>query len=320
MKKRNIIHIFLFIIIICLILINSDKIIESIRFSFNLCLKDLFPALIPFMLLSNILINYNFINEISTTLKFLTKKFKICENCSFILIMSLLSGTPSNAKYIKDMLNNKLINIKDAENCLNFCNFTNPIFILNTIGLTFLNNKKLGLIILISNYCSAFIVGLFNKNNFYNKEKYIKQIEKQKFINILTISINNIIDTLLLILGIITAFIIVTTIIDSTFKIPNNLKFLYGIIEIMQGLKYLSLTNFNYKIKAIISSMIISFGGLCIHAQVYSIIDNKKIRYLPYLKSRIIHSLLSGIITYLLIIIFAYNHDYKYILSLFQSL
>jgi len=293
----------LFTLFIYIILINSYQIMESIRFSFSLCINNLFPSLIPFMLLSNILINYNFIDDLSDMLKNITTKFfKVNKNCSFALVMSILSGTPSNAKYLKDLYDNNLINNADIEKCLKFCHFTNPIFIISTIGYTFLNNKKLGLIILISHYTSSFIIGLFNKKS---KNLKISNINitsnKNNFISILKSSINSTIDTLLLILGIITTCIIITTIINNIFNISDNYKFLFGIVEITQGLKYLSLSNLNIDIKTIISSFLISFGGICIHMQVFSILNNKKIRYLPYFISRIIHGVLSSIITYFLI-------------------
>ena len=293
----------LFTIFIFIILINSYQIMESIRFSFSLCINNLFPSLIPFMLLSNLLINYNFIDDLSDMLKNITTKFfKVNKNCSFALVMSILSGTPSNAKYLKDLKDSNLINNVDIDKCLNFCHFTNPIFIIGTIGYGFLNNKKLGLIILISHYISSFTIGLFNKKN---KDIKINDIRikksKNNFISILKDSINSTIDTLFLILGIITTCIIITTIINNIFNIDNNYKFLFGIVEITQGLKYLSLSNLNIDIKTIISSFLISFGGICIHMQVFSILNNKKIRYLPYFISRIIHGVLSSIITYILI-------------------
>ena len=303
MKKT--IKLTIFSIIIFIILYNSYEIMEGIRFSFSLCINNLFPSLIPFMLLSNVLINYNFINDLSDILKNITTKFfKANKNCSFALIMSMISGSPSNAKYLKDLSDNNLIDDIDIQKCLNFCHFTNPIFIIGTIGYNFLKDKKLGLIILISHFTSSFIIGLFNK-----KRKNIKinnlniKNNKNNFISILKSSINSTIDTLFLILGIITTCIIITTIIDNIFNINNNYKFLFGLLEITQGLKYLSLSNLDINSKTIISSFIISFGGLCIHAQVFSILNNKKIRYMPYLISRIIHGILSSIITYLLIYI-----------------
>lgn len=300
---KKIIYLLLFSILVFFILINSYEIMESIRFSFSLCINNLFPSLIPFMLLSNILINYNFVNDISDIFnKLMTKIFKVNKNCSFAFIMSVLSGTPSNAKYLKDLLDYKLIDIKDAQKCLNFCHFTNPIFILGTIGYTFLNDKKLGLIILISHYASSIVIGLFSKKNI-NSNLNIFEIKKDKinFISVLKNSINSTISTLFLILGIITTCIIITCIINNIIPIDSNYKFIYGFIEITQGLKYLSLSNFSVEFKTIISAFIISFGGFCIHAQVFSILDNKKIRYYPYLLSRLLHGILSSILTLMII-------------------
>lgn len=279
---------------------------ENIRFSFSICINNLFPALIPFMLLSNILINYNFVDDISDIFNIvMTKIFKVNKNSSFAFIMSVLSGSPSNAKYLKDLLDSNLIDTLDVQKCLNFCHFTNPIFIIGTIGYNFLNNKKLGLIILISHYLSSIIIGCFSKKKIdESKNSIYKKNNDKDFIKILKFSISSTIDTLLLILGIITTSIMITCIIDKIIFIDNNFKFVYGIIEITQGLKYLSISNLNIELKAILSSSIISFGGLCIHAQVFSILDNEKIKYLPYLSSRIVHSIMSSIITFLFIKLF----------------
>jgi sporulation integral membrane protein YlbJ len=278
---------------------------ENIRFSFSLCINNLFPSLIPFMLLSNILINYNFIDDLSDIFNIIMiKVFKVNKNASFAFIMSILSGTPSNAKYLKDLFDKGLIDINDIQKCLNFCHFTNPIFILGTIGYTFLHDKKLGLIILISHYLSSIIIGCFGKKNIKDYNFIHKNKGNNNFINILKSSINSTIDTLFLILGIITTCIIITCIIDNVISLNDNYKFIYGLIEITQGLKYLSLSNLSIELKSILSSFIISFGGFCIHAQVFSILDNKKIRYIPYLTSRIIHGLLSAILTFLFILIY----------------
>lgn len=302
MKK---IILFLFFGLILLIIINSSVITNNILLSFNICFNNLFPSLIPFMLLSNILIKYNIIDELNNMFSFFTKKiFKVNKNTGFAIIMSMLSGTPSNSKYLKDLFGNNLINNYDIEKCLKFCHFNNPIFIISTIGISFFNNKKIGLIILISHYLSSFIIGFIFRNKKYieiNANKTIKN-SNSKFITILNESIINTANTLLLILGIITFCLMITGIIDKTLNVNENYKFMYGILEITQGLKYLSISNLNNVIKIIIASFLISFGGFCIHIQVFSILDNKKIRYFPYLFSRIIHGLLSSFITFIIIL------------------
>lgn len=301
---RKITYIFLFCFFITFMLINSFEIIESIRLSFKICINNLFPTLIPFMLLSNILINYDFIYDISYILSPLMKKFKVNKNCAFAFVMSILSGTPSNSVYLLDLYKNNLININDLKKCLNFCHFNNPIFILGTVGYTFLHDKRLGLIILISHYISSFMIGFLGKSDSKNTYAEINSKNKKNFVSVLKESINSTIDTLLLILGIITTFLIITCLVNKILNINANFKFIYGIIEITQGLKYLSLSNLNITVKAAIASFLISFGGFCIHMQVFSIIDNKKVRYLPYLISRIFGGLLSSIITIILINLF----------------
>lgn len=304
MKKIIIFLIFIFIFVI---ISNSSSIINNIILSFNICFNNLFPSLIPFMFVSNILIKYNVIDELSDMFKFITKNiFKVNEHSAFAIIMSMISGTPSNSKYLKDLYDNGLISLTDIKKCLNFCHFTNPIFIIGTIGITFFNNKRIGLIILISHYLSSFIIGILFRNKKKISIEYTKRIKikKEKFISILNESIINTANTLLLILGIITFCLIITAILDNVITINNNYKFIYGLLEITQGLKYLSLSNLNINIKSVIASFIISFGGFCIHLQVFSILDNKKIRYLPYLFSRILHGLLSSSITLLIIMLF----------------
>lgn len=291
-----------FYFIVFFIIINSNLIVNNILFSFNICFNNLFPSLIPFLLLSNIIINYNLTDEISNIFKFIAVKiFKLNKNCSFVLFMSIISGAPSNSKYLKDLYDNNLIDNNDINKCLTFCHFTNPIFVINTIGLNFFSNKKIGIIILISQILSSFVIGLFCRNMKSSKTNIKKTNIDNKFINVLNNSIINTANSLLLILGIITFCLIITSIIDSVFYINNDYKFIYGLLEITQGLKYLSISNLNITIKIIIASFIISFGGICIHMQVFSILDNKKIRYLPYLFSRLIHASISSIITIVLL-------------------
>lgn len=304
---KKLFNILIFFIIIFLILKNSIEIIESIKFSFNICVNNLFPCLIPFMIISNILTNYNFVQDISDILSNITTKiFKVNKSCAFALIMSMISGTPSNSKYLKDLFNNRLINEYDISKCLCFCHFTNPIFILGTIGYSFLGNKRIGLIILISHYLGNFISGILNRNKKYKiiNLEHKSNLNKKVFINVLNESIKSTIDTLLLIMGIITSCLIITGLINSIFKINNDYKFIFGILEITQGLKYLSLSNINITLKIVISTFFITFGGFCIHLQIFSILDNNKIRYLPYFINRIFTGILSSFISLILFKLF----------------
>ena len=67
-----------------------------------------------------------------------------------------------------------------------------------------------------------------------------------------------------------------------------------------QGLKYISILEIPLKLKAILSVMIISFGGLSVHMQIFSILSDTKIKYLPFLTARVMHAFISSFLVFIL--------------------
>lgn len=288
------------ILIICLtiILLNPTEITNAVSFSFAICINNLFPSLFPFLIISNLLTYYGFIEVCSKRFKFIMNKFfGVHENGAYILIMSMLSGSPSNSKYIVQLLDKNLISNKDANKLLAFTHFVNPLFIIGAIGTTFLKNKSIGIIILISHYLGNFIIGIIKREKYSNNVYNYKEKNNNSFINVLTNSINDTINTLMLVLGVITSCLIITTIIHNIF---HTSPLFNGILEITQGVKYVSLSNQKLLIKTLFITFYISFGGFSIHMQVMSILEKKKIRYLPYFRARIMHGIISTLIVLIL--------------------
>ena len=266
-------------ILIIITLLNFNIITTSINEAFNICINNVLPSLIPFILISNIIVRKNMVNNNIYTLN----------------VLCIISGSPSNSKYLKEYLNTGIIDINNLQKLLNYLQYVNPIYILNCIGLLTLNSKKLGLIILISNITSSLILKLFIGKINFNRSTITNDSQ-----NIIIYSIKDTVNTVLYIIGVITCFFVITTYIDIIFNVSNNYKFIYGIFEITQGVNYLKYSNLSVYFKTIISSFFISFGGLSIHIQIFGILDNKKIRYKPYLCYRIIHSIITITVTTIL--------------------
>lgn len=130
------------------------------------------------------------------------------------------------------------------------------------------------------------------KNN-NTKYQYKFRVNVNLF-KVLITSIKTSIETLINIFGIITFFLII---INILFKTKNIITIpLIGILEMTSGLKYLSLSNIDYNIKVLLSMFLISFGGFSVHFQIMSILHKKKVKYLPFLISRIIHGIISVLI------------------------
>ncbi len=315
MKKilSNVLLLLIMILISVEVLIESADVLESVKFSFNIWENSIFPSLFPFFVIGNILIDLGFPKLLGTLLKdVMYKLFKINGTGAFIIILSILSGFPSSAKYTKELYLNGEINDKEATKLLTFTHFSNPLFILGTLSITFLNNKEIGMCILISHYIGNLFIGLIFRNYYISKKDTTKVSLKNAIISMnssrtdksfgqmLSNAITSSISTLLLILGTVTIFLVLTTLINNNLSVSLYYKsIINGIFEMTQGLKYLSMLKIPLYKQALISVFFISFGGLSVHMQVLSIISDTKIKYFPYFISRILHASISTIIFFI---------------------
>lgn len=315
MKKilSNVLLLLIMILISVEVLIESADVLESVKFSFSIWENSIFPSLFPFFVIGNILIDLGFPKLLGTLLKdVMYKLFKINGTGAFIIILSILSGFPSSAKYTKELYLNGEINDKEATKLLTFTHFSNPLFILGTLSITFLNNKEIGMCILISHYIGNLFIGLIFRNYYISKKDTTKVSLKNAIISMnnsrsdksfgqmLSNAITSSISTLLLILGTVTIFLVLTTLINNNLSVsPYYKSIINGIFEMTQGLKYLSMLKIPLYKQALISVFFISFGGLSVHMQVLSIISDTKIKYFPYFISRILHASISTIIFFI---------------------
>lgn len=315
-KITSLLIILLLVITTLLFLTFSSEVIEAVSFSISIWKDNLIPSLFPFFIISELLINYGFIDLLGEALKgFMNKVFHLPGESSFIIIGSLLSGFPSSSKYISELLNNNKIDTTDAEYLLKFNHFSNPLFVIGTIGTLLLNNQNIGILILFVHIASNFIIAFIYrpKMNNLKREKSsimngINKMHKKRisnnysFVEILTNSIFKTFKTLLLLLGVITIFLIIGTIIKKILPLNDfSYSLISGILEMTGGIRNISLLDIPLHIKASIITFFISFGGFSIHMQVMSILSNTNIKYIPYFISRLLHGFISSSIIYLVL-------------------
>ena len=293
-----------FIIFILIFIFGNFFVIDLksiILESSNIWLYNLVPSMLPFYVISDLLINYGLIDILAFLFKkIINKLFNVSENASFVIFFSMFTGFPSSAKYLKNLLDLNYISIEDANKIIRFTHFSNPLFIINVIGNTIIGNKKIGFLILLSHYLSNFIIGFLYRKEQAKKitTKHIKNTKS--FGSILTASFINSFDSLLIVLGSLITFKILTSIIFHYF---GSNFIISSLLEITQGLFALKYLTLNIELKALIAVAMISFGGFCIHTQVYSILSETKISYKNYFFSRILHVIIATTILTLFFIL-----------------
>lgn len=306
MKRKifNMITIIICVNVLIQLLIKKEIIYDSVIYALNMWVNNLIPTLFPFFIISDILINYNITLYIPKIIKKICKViFNITDNMLSILFLSMISGFPSNARNTRSMYDNNLISLEEANHILIFSHFSNPVFVLTTVGVFFFNYESVGIILLIAHYLSNFILGFLCRNrikiNEYNKN--ILCLNDKRIGIIFIDAIRKAIDTILLICGIVVITLLLSSIIINTFNFNvYNSVLVKGLFEITIGIDAVSKLDLSLRFKMIITSCFLAFGGLSVHMQVYSQIVNTEIRYIYFFLGRIWQAILAGIITYFL--------------------
>lgn len=292
--KKYFLIILVFIIIV--ILFKYNYILEiSVINGVNIWLTKVFPTLFIMFIINDLIINLDILKEINATINpFFNKIFKTSGNASNVFLLSIFSGTPSAAFIIKEMLNKKQISLNDANKLIAFTFFSNPLFLYAILSLSF--NKCIVIKIILFHYLSNIIIGIFFKNKYQNNNLNItlSMTNKKNVFLLIPTAISKSLNTLIMILGTIVFYMIITNLITNIFHLPSFLEILLkGFLEITQSLNALSKLNVSSIIKEISALAIISFGGLSIHTQVLSIINGTNISYKNFLLGRILHVLIS---------------------------
>jgi len=301
MKEKLINFTFCLLCILTIIFIfqNNNEVASVIIKSVNLFFNKVFVSLFPMFIINDILISFNFPYYFYVIFnKLFNKCFKTSGICSYVFIMSLISGTPSNAYILKNLVEKDLISTEEANHYLYFTYFSNPLFL--TLMLSVLFNTNTVIKIITIHYISNIIIGLLMRNKAPKISNTNITCSYHSFGSTLTKSINKTITTLLMILGTIVFYMLISFIITKFINMHFFKAIIVGLLEITNGLNQLNTLKITLKIKEIIAISIISFGGLSIHTQIKSILEGTNINYLSFLKGRLYQVFISII----LIIIF----------------
>ena len=282
--KKNIYKVLLIIVITIILFINNNLISDISLNITRLFVGNVLPNLLLMFIVSRLLINYNFPYYVS---KLFNNNIYV-----YIFILSFLSGSPNNVIIIKDLYNKNIINADEANKYIKCSYFTNPLFLYTSlIGIL---RPRLIYLIIVSQIISNIIIYAYKPINKHNNSIYLSQ---RTFLDVF---INSIKDSALTFLNIYFIILVFNLLI---IVIPNKLSFLYGLIELTNGLnniRYLNILEYN---KSLLTIIYVCFGGLSIHMQIKSILDNTNILYINFLKSRFFHIIIT-IIIYSLLAIF----------------
>ena len=324
-KMKKIFSILLFFLILMVLFISSKLNFDTIKKTTELFIYNVFPSLFLFALFTEFILNTQIINTISNKLGIILNKiFPISKHSSIVILIGFLCGFPNGAKTIISLLDENKITKKQANFLLFFNNNCNPIFIFSTIGISFFNNNSIGYLLLICHFLSSVLIGIcasiiYIHNIIHEKTDFLNTFEqktyfKDKKIPIfenLKLSMKKSFMTLLNIFGFMIIFSIVSEnislLLNNFIKNQDLIKIIISPFEITTGIFNILNIDKTLEFKLILTSFLLGFSGICIIAQIYSVINSKHFSLNLLIISKIIHGVLSSIICFILLKLNIFN-------------
>lgn len=301
--------------------------------------RIVFPSLLPFFIVSELLIGFGVVRFIGVVLEPIMRPiFRVPGVGGFVWAMGMASGFPAGAKFTARMRQEEQLTKTEAERLVSFTNSSNPLFIFGAVAVGFFENPRIGLLLALSHYIGNVCVGLMmrfhgpateEKNGGTEKRRFsimdafralhrTRLEEKRPLGKMLGDAVKSSIQTLLMIGGFIILFSVLNrllSLVHFTDIIGMLLSFLFqalhlsselsiplisGLFEITLGSDLTSDTNADLLEKVIIVSFILGFCGFSVQAQVASILSETDINFKPFFIARLFHGVFASVFALLL--------------------
>lgn len=311
MKKYNITLAIFFLVFIIYSLVNiKETNISTMQVLITFC-ETILPALLPFLILNQVLIKLGIIDLLAYFFQFISYPlFKISGKGASVIIIGMLNGFPSSAIFTSLMLMDKQLEKEEAQRLIN-CIFFPSISFLFAILKINLNNDVLFVKLMISLYLSGFIFLYLSSFKVKSEMKYISfkqtldeikiKLNSFVFLNNIKEIISYAFNTLLNILGIIVIFSIPCNIIGKFIR-NDFLYLIEGLIEFSIPSIRLSVLNINKKMIVLLLSTILSFSGLSSIMQASLFINEAELDSKKFVVNRVLISILSLSLLYLFLL------------------
>nr|WP_255639880.1 sporulation integral membrane protein YlbJ [Pseudalkalibacillus hwajinpoensis] len=318
------------------VIIFPDHTLEASKSGLSMWWNIVFPSLLPFFIISELLIGIGVVRFIGIILEPLMRPlFRVPGSGAFVFAMGIASGFPAGAKYTAHLRQNNDITAIEGERLVSFTNCSNPLFIFAAVAVGFFHNPALGVILAIAHYTGNILVGFVMR--FHHPEDaqptemirssesriglaftalhQTRLIDPRPFGKMMGDAVHSSIKTLLMVggfiilfsvlnelLGVIGIAAILAGVIRSILLLLQlspelDIPLLSGMFEITLGSRLASESSTTLLAQAIVTSFILAFNGFSVQAQVASILADTDIRFKPFFFARLLHGFFAAFLT-----------------------
>jgi len=324
-----------FAVILCLFAKETSQVAKN---AIYLCLDIVIPSLFPFFVLSRIIIPYISLFPCPKILKrFIERVLYLPYYTIFIILLGFISGYPSGAKMTRDLLDEKLIDSRQASKLLPMANNSSPLFIVGTIGAGLFKSVKLGVFLLLIHWVSGLTASIItgklafrnrNDNPIHYGGAHHYEYKKSALTTVslpalITASVEEAAILCIKVSGYIVFFAVISELLSllGVFSLLAGLfsllftgsshtsvssefitALLRGFMEITSGAQAVyNLKSIQFNVQLVVVSIIFGFAGFSVHTQIMGIMKGTGCKYRVLFLGKLLHGIIAGILTILAI-------------------
>ncbi|WP_343209536.1 transporter [Anaerolentibacter hominis] len=262
--------------------------------------NTLLPSLLPFMILTQVIISRQWAARISGIFyPVLHRLFGLSRNGCFPFVIGLLSGYPVGAKTCADLKRQGLISREEGQFLLSLCNNASPPFILTFVAGQCLNLPAHAFALLLLMHLSVILASVIlrvcsHKRGWYFPESV--RSDRGPCVPFMT-ALDNAIMSSFEVITKVGGYVILFSIAVLLLKPFIPAAFL-GILEITTGTAALSGVSLSAGLAFTAAAAVITFGGLSALAQTKSVLSGSGLSIRPYFLTKALAALLACGLSY----------------------
>lgn len=298
------------------------------------------PALLPFFVISEILMGLGVIRALGVLLEpIMQPAFRIPGVGAFAVAMGIVSGNPLGAKIAGQMRRANICSREEGERLIALSGTAGPLFLVGAVAVGIFHNASVGMTIVVAHYLAVLCVGFLLR--FYGAKKTSPALRNSRsrgsifgralremsvarkqdgrpFGNLLSDAVRESMASMIFIGGTIMMFSVFIRILTisgalnyfaaalGSLLVPLGLDsalitpLANGLIEMTIGAQTIGQAPADLLQRLITVGFTIGWSGLSIHTQVAAMIHGTDIRLTPYLVGCFLHGSIAASLTWLL--------------------
>ena len=257
-----------------LLILDSKTALAGAGAGLELCIRTVIPSLFPFFLLSGVLVS-SLMGSSVKLLRPLGRLLGMPVGTESLLVSGFLGGYPVGAKSIRDAWAEGHLSKSDAERMLSFCNNAGPAFLFGMAAPMF-SGAYAGWVLWGIHLISALFAGFLLRG----KDQTGTTLPSKNSIT-LSQAMQNALSVTAGVCGWVIAFRLLCAFLERWFLwlLPTwGQALVTGLLELTNGcvsLRSVSSENARF----LLCSILLAFGGLCVHMQTRSVTRGLSLRY-----------------------------------------